>query len=491
MRPVRFTSLLRLESALVLRQPLTWLVFGALALALLVAAANGGGRVAQEGSMFARLKAEQRSAIRLAQEAHVRYSQPSDVRVDYWRDPTSAFGYMNYFLAAHAIKPLTPLGVLATGQSDLEPSHIRINFSSVFPDEAQELRSPRDLQLGSFDLAFVLIYLLPLGLIALSATRVSSEQDSGVLLMIAAQPVSPRKVVAAKFLSVALVSLLLTLLALALALLATGAVGSLGEWSSILAILVAALVAYTFFWIAASAAVATLRKGAVVSMALMVVVWMVVTTLLPAAAALAMDTTAVPPSRINYIDVSRAAMETYTKDPDHVAREWLSKQPSLHATGRDLAEMAEVKRLARDDFYRQSLHSVRGSFDAYQRRVIELADAMRWLSPAMNLQDALQSAAGTDARRHVSFVAQADAYGQALRAFFEPRILRQAIDPKPICDGCSAWLDFTEYDQVPTFVPAFERDRSVGLAMSALAHLLILTAALTALAAVRLRSWRL
>ncbi len=107
----------------------------------------------------------------------------------------------------HAVKPPLPLGVLALGQSDLYPSHIRIDFNSIFPDAAYDPGNPHELKLGAFDLTFVLIYLAPLALIALTATRLTGEQDSGILRLIAAQPVAPRIVAAAKYIAIAIVSL--------------------------------------------------------------------------------------------------------------------------------------------------------------------------------------------------------------------------------------------------------------------------------------------
>lgn len=97
--------LLRLELQETLRQRLTWLVFGALFVAMLIGAAAGATRVSREQNTMRALAAERARAVSESKAAATRYATPSDLKIDYHRDPTDAFGYMNYFLVAHAEKP--------------------------------------------------------------------------------------------------------------------------------------------------------------------------------------------------------------------------------------------------------------------------------------------------------------------------------------------------------------------------------------------------
>jgi ABC-2 type transport system permease protein len=59
----------------------------------------------------------------------------------------------------------------------------------------------------------------------------------------------------------------------------------------------------------------------------------------------------------------------------------------------------------------------------------------------MMLDGMLQRAAGTDMERHISFLAEADAYGVISR-----RLQRS-------CPQCPGGLSFTRYDDVPIFQP--------------------------------------
>lgn len=63
---------------------------------------------------------------------------------------------------------------------------------------ASEIENPHRLLTGRFDLAFVLIYLYPLLILALAYNLLSIENEQGTLVLTLSQPVSVRTLVAAK-----------------------------------------------------------------------------------------------------------------------------------------------------------------------------------------------------------------------------------------------------------------------------------------------------
>lgn len=483
----RFQPLLKLELRETLRQPLTWIVFGALFVAMLIGAGAGADRVERERAVLHDLAAERADAIKEAKAAAQRYSVPSDLKIDYHRDPTDAFGYMNWFLVAHATKPPLPLAALAAGQSDLYPIYLRIDFNSIFPDAAYDLGNPHQLRLGAFDLAFVLIYLAPLGLIALTATRLTSEQDSGILRLIAAQPVSPATVAAAKYVAMGIVSMSFVIGGAALALTWHGQFVA----SPQLLLVGLAIALWISFWIALAALVASFWRGALTSIVTLVLMWGAMTVLLPATAALILEIVHPAPSRIAYIDSSREAMDGFYGDESKVHAAWLARFPDFAAIAPEMLKSAEVKRFARDDYYRQRLLPQRNSFDARARAVLASSDRLGLLSPAMMLDGMLQTVAGTDPARHAELVGAADAYSEQLRRYFEPLALRNAADSRRACPECPGRLNFTLYDEVPQFAPRI--DMAAGLRSSAWTclYLAVILAAIGLLARRRLREWPL
>ncbi len=61
-----------------------------------------------------------------------------------------------------------------------------------------EIENPVHLISGRFDVAFVILYLYPLVILAISYNLISREQESGTLAMTLAQPVSLEEVVLGK-----------------------------------------------------------------------------------------------------------------------------------------------------------------------------------------------------------------------------------------------------------------------------------------------------
>lgn len=482
-----FRRLLSLELQETLRQPVTWTVFGALFVAMLIGAAAGADRVAHEREILQSLAVERDDAVKEATAAAQRYATPSDLKIEYHRDPTDAFGYMNWFLVTHAVKPPLPSGALAAGQSDLYPIYLRIDFNSIFPDTAYDPGNPHELRLGAFDLAFVLIYLVPLGLIALTATRLTGEQDSGILRLIAAQPIQPSIVAAAKYSAIGIVSVACIVGGASLALAVSGQVAASPE--SLLVALAVCL--WVLLWIALAAWVATYWRGALVSIVTLMLTWGAMTLLMPAATALLLEAIHPAPSRIGYIDSSRQAMDGFYGDESKAHAAWLSRFPDIAATAPDAVKSAEVKRFARDDYYRRQLMPQRNSFENRSRAVLTSSDRLRALSPAMMLDGMLQAVAGTDMARHTQFIAAADDYSERLRRYFEPLALANAVNPRRRCPDCPGRLNFTRYDDIPQFEP--QADSSAGLRWSlwTCLYLTAVVATICALARRRFQEWPL
>lgn len=467
------------------RQPLTLAILLLLVAAMLVGALNGAARVDRELRTLANVAQEQAASLRTVKAAAAAYSKPSDLKVDYHRDPTDAFGYMTYFLVTHAVKPPAPLAALAAGQSDLQPHQIRIDFNAIFPDAAYDPGNPQALKLGSFDLAFVLVFLAPLGLIALGATRLTGEQDSGVLRLIAAQPVSLRAVAFSKYAALAIVSVGAIVGGMLVASLVAGGVRSLGL------VPIALMVAlWVLFWIALSALVATFWRGAVASIAILVLAWAGITVLAPAVATFVIDLAHPAPSRIAYIDASRRAMDGFYGDEAAVHAAWLrQRSPQVAATNPEVVKSPDVKRFARDAFYRDALQPRRAEFLRHSDDVLAWSDALRLVSPAMMLDGALQTAAGTDARSHLAFIAAADAYTEQLRRYFQPLALSQAANPIRACAQCPGRLNFLRYEDVPKFRPPVDEQPGGRAVLTTCLYLGLLAGGLAAIAARRMRDW--
>ncbi|MEX0274536.1 MAG: ABC transporter permease, partial [Flavobacteriaceae bacterium] len=111
------------------------------------------------------------------------------VSVPRWTVPNNPMAVGNYYPRVVAMDP-QPMAFVATGQGDLFTHYVKPKVSGDdFALNFAEMSSPVQLLFGSFDLAFVIVYLLPLLIIAFSYNVLSAERESGTLRLLASQPI--------------------------------------------------------------------------------------------------------------------------------------------------------------------------------------------------------------------------------------------------------------------------------------------------------------
>ncbi len=94
-------------------------------------------------------------------------------------------GLLSYYLKFSFINPVSPLAGISIGQSDL---NTHIQYVSIVGLEAQkhntDLVNPMKQQVGNLDVSFLIIFLFPLVIIALSFNVLSNEQENGTWKMV-------------------------------------------------------------------------------------------------------------------------------------------------------------------------------------------------------------------------------------------------------------------------------------------------------------------
>lgn len=471
-------ALLKLELALLLKARFTWIVGALLFAALSWGALNGQANADAQQATIDRVKAH--AAARLAQQQAdvARYSRPADAQLPYWQDPSDAAGYMRYGLAAYALKPPSPLAGIAVGQSRLLPFHIKTELDYVAPPAAAfDFINPRMLSLGDFDLSFVLVYVLPLALVAIGASRLAAERDSGALRLMAAQLPSFRQLVMLKFSVAAAVCLPFTLGATVLALLVAGTPCWSMQAMDTMLLLGAALAAFTLFWVALTALVAS-RIGVVGSYLRLVSVWIGFTFFVPAAGALVIGMAYPAPSPLLYLDELRRANDVKPAERDALFITLARADPAYAAAAQRVDKVSyATKQIAVQQAVERQLAQRAAAAAQQDALAAAKAGALRWLSPAMVFDTLLQQAAGSGVERHKRFLKRTGDYTDELRAFFWPRALAEAARPGTACQGCAGRMNFTEHDKIPRFEADRPTDGVAGSIGGAVGYLWVLAGA--------------
>jgi ABC-2 type transport system permease protein len=108
---------------------------------------------------------------------------------------------VRFFLNYYAINDPSPFAKLSIGQRDVNFYYLALNAQNLYLQLFRsEITNPRKLLAGNFDLSFVVIYLLPLLIIAFTYNVLSDEKERGTLPIIQVQPVSIRTVIGYKHL---------------------------------------------------------------------------------------------------------------------------------------------------------------------------------------------------------------------------------------------------------------------------------------------------
>ena len=345
-------------------------------------------------------------------------------------DPTHMGGG---FGAQHAIMPVAPLAPVALGQDDLFPSQFKVTFQSkVNFINNNDIENPWHLLSGHFDLAFVLVYLLPFLIFALSYNLLSGERESGTLRLLLSQPLALGTLLLGKVVTRAVVLTAMAVLVPALTLLLMRP-ETLGGGLTVL--WWAAMVgAYALFWFALVVAVNALGKSSAANAMVLIIAWVVLVVVVPAMLNLVVTATLPSPSRAELATRTRVVTAEamarnnalLSADYQHVGKPGAlaPKDGSIQMAGR-LLGMYKVQREV-DDAIRPQLDH----YDRQQARRQAMVARYGVLSPAAVAFEGMSALAGTGQRRHALFMQQLTDYHQAWKHFFFTRIdASRAVQP--------------------------------------------------------------
>lgn len=364
--------------------------------------------------------------------------------------------------------PVLPLGAMAPlsiGQADAYPFHAEVvtlgDYSYLFRRVWADIGSPTARAAGRFDLAFLVVFLLPLVVLAATYDLWSRERERGVAAMVLSQPVSIGSLIAVK----ALARGLAVLLPATAIILAVAAFAGAHELTGLTALALTVL-AYGGFWLAVAAVISLVARRSTEAAIAAGAVWLLVVVMAPSLTLASVDLAAPPPSEMRFAAEFKArhAQITERQRLYRVANPTPVRTPAPRLPDRLRDNAAD--RIALD---LELMPLVEAHLQAREarRRVL---DKVRFFLPSVAVQDALDRIAGSDADRALAFQSQVLAARDELR-----RLLKGHLDR-------DVPLTLAEYEAVPVFRfretgGAFQAGVLADLAALVSAMLLILIAA--------------
>jgi ABC-2 type transport system permease protein len=342
-----------------------------------------------------------------------------------FRDPKFASVASGRTAPRYAILPPAPLAALSVGQSDLYPYYFKVTQQSrqTFVNN-DEIENPSNLLAGRFDLAFVIIYLYPLLILALSYNLLSAEREQGTLAMMMAQPIALRTFVTGKVLLRAGVVLALALGFSLIAFLLSGASFTGAFWRLLMWIGVVA--AYGAFWFALALIVNAFGKSSATNALALAGLWLVFVVIVPALLNVAVTTAYPVPSRVEMIQATRRATAEATAKGSQLLAKYFEDHPELTAGGQADPNDFYTRNIAVQSETEKLIQPVLEHFDQQVAGQQALVDRFRFLSPAIVTQAALNDLAGTGVARYRHFLTLVENFHQQWQAYFYPRIVQKA-----------------------------------------------------------------
>lgn len=311
--------------------------------------------------------------------------------------------------------PNAPLAPLSVGQAETYPAAAAIypfvDPATMFDRFTTGLESPAVLNAGRFDLAFVIVFLLPLLLLAGTYDLWARDRESGSARLQLAQPVRPVPLLATR------AAVRGGILLLPMAVIAALSIGPIGGGSdpSGLAGFVSVVIVYGAFWILLALAVNAFARTSTAAALACGTAWLAIVLLLPALAAAATDLLAPAPSALKYTNDVRA--EGLAVRARNLAKAKAAAVPGAAAKPPERAYpetlWTQRREIGERDVRLAPIHAAFAEARASQRAA---GNAARFVSPAVMAQDAFDRLAGTDADRAMEFQAQASAFAASTRA---------------------------------------------------------------------------
>ena len=371
-------------------------------------------------------------------------------------------------LSQPVVLPAAPASPLAIGMHDLLPSHYEVTARGAHVFLARtELDSPLRLSLGNFDVAFVIVWLLPLVVIGLMFNVVSAERERGVLALALAAGRSPRRFVLGKCLArlVTLLSALWASLLVAAGVAGVSLAHADGLWLYSGWLCGATL--YALFWFALALLVNSRATASDRNATTLIGAWLILVILAPASTNLVATTVFPAPSRVELTTELREATAQADADAAATRDRYFFDHPDMQ--GQDMDQHEYFRSIASSEAaIARSMLPLLARFETQAERQQSIVEALQYLSPGTLSWQLLTGLSGTDGARHREFRAQTLRFHERWTEFFVTRLEAN----RPLARADYSALPRFEFREPP--VTASLRRAAGPLAMLALLVLCIL-----------------
>jgi len=340
-----------------------------------------------------------------------------------------------------AILPFHRAAIFSVGQADVLPMEAGVSVATLQRTKGDKtgFENPLSFLNGRFDLSFVVVYLLPLFVLALSFNLLSNERESGVLQLLLSQPLKLKNLVAAK---IAAQFVLIGALVLSVSLI--GILLAVKDFSGVflarVALWILLVAAYSAFWFALAAFVNSFGFSSATNAVVAAAGWLVLVLILPSLLNVFITAAYPVPSRNALVSAVRSVNLDMRRDGKRLLAEHFRDHPELMPkTGAKATEDFGLAFVYIQQEQKKRVREIEDKFAAQLAAQQNLVKTFRFLSPSIIAQEASNDIAGTSLERYQNFRGQIREFDQKWTDFFAPKIYRMEN------------LSAADFDAIPHF----------------------------------------
>jgi ABC-2 type transport system permease protein len=357
--------------------------------------------------------------------AHIKVLQEENIMEMKAKFPDSTdAGNIAYYHASFAVHYPDSWAPLATGQRDVYPAYLKLRLLALQNQlYNSENTNPFQLAAGSFDLAFVFVYLFPLFIIAISFNIISGEKERGTLSLLLSQPVSLQQITAAKLLFRLGIVIALLLLLTMIAVWWTAATPDhrLLYW-------LLAIILYCLFWLALIFLIVSLRSNSSFNAVVLLGVWLLLTIIIPVLINILASQNKPLPQGLELTIRQREEVHAgWDRPKAETMEKFYVRYPQWKGSAAIQPGFTWSWYFAFQELGDQSVEQLASTYRNGLQEKQQYTYRLGLLSAPATLQHTLNAIAGTDLQQHLAFLQSVEKFHAAMKAFYYPFLYRNML----------------------------------------------------------------
>lgn len=344
------------------------------------------------------------------------------VNIPYWQMPSEPMTVGRRHPRLAVMQPEN-LSFLSTGQSDMythfkSPSVYGNNFALDY----SEMVNPVQLLFGNFDLAFILIYILPLLIIAFTFNILSKEKELGTLRLLGAQPISIKNWLIQKMIIRYLVFTLITLSILNITIAAIS-LNIFNDYSNIVGLNLL-IAGYILFWFVISFIINIKINDSSKNALSLIGIWLLIVLVLPASINQIGNSLYPTPSRLKMINQIRLIKKENEEKQNDIMSEYLRTHPEL-AKGNKTEKLGFWHNyFASEKIMEEKTKPLLAEYELQLNKQQKLISTFKYISPAILMQQSLNNIAGTSEMHYNDYKKQVFEFSTTWRNYLVPMLFK-------------------------------------------------------------------